>query len=142
MRKLIVILGIPIDDLDLDQTLDRLEEFVEVGRSKGKGHQVVTVNTDFLVNASRDPETRFLLQEADMATADGMPLVWGARLLGEPLPGRVAGADFIPLLVERAARKGYSIYLLGAEEGIAECAAKKMKQQHPDLIIAGIKRSP
>jgi N-acetylglucosaminyldiphosphoundecaprenol N-acetyl-beta-D-mannosaminyltransferase len=142
LRKLVVILGIPIDNLDLNQALDRLEEFVRIGRATGKGHQVVTVNTDFLVNATRDPENRFLLQEADMATADGMPLVWGARLLGEPLPGRVAGADFIPLLVERAAQKGYSIYLLGAAEGIAACAAKRLKQRHPNLIIAGVSSPP
>jgi N-acetylglucosaminyldiphosphoundecaprenol N-acetyl-beta-D-mannosaminyltransferase len=71
-----------------------------------------------------------------------MPLVWGARLLGVPLPGRVAGSDFIPLLAERAAHNGYSMYFLGAAEGIAECAAGKIKQQHPDLIIAGVHSPP
>jgi N-acetylglucosaminyldiphosphoundecaprenol N-acetyl-beta-D-mannosaminyltransferase len=57
----------------------------------------------------RDPELHYLLQEADMATADGMPLVWGARLLGVPMEDRVTGADMVPALAERAAEKGYSL---------------------------------
>jgi N-acetylglucosaminyldiphosphoundecaprenol N-acetyl-beta-D-mannosaminyltransferase len=142
MRRLIVILGVPIDDLNMAETLDRLDEFVRVGRETGKSHQVATVNADFVVKSMADPELRYLLQEADMATADGMPLVWGARLLGVDLEGRVAGADMIPALAERAAAKGYSIYFLGAAPGVAAQAATILKEQYPDLIVAGIYSPP
>lgn len=142
MRRLIVILGVPIDDLNMAETLDRLDEFVRVGRETGKGHQVATVNADFVVKAMADPELRYLLQEADLATADGMPLVWGARLLGVNLEGRVAGADMIPALAERAAEKGYSIYFLGAAPGIAVRAAEILKEQYPGLIVAGVHSPP
>ena len=80
MRKLLIILGVPIDNLTMGEALDRTEEFIEIGRKTGKTHQIATVNADFAVKASEDPELRYLLQESDMATADGMPLVWGARL--------------------------------------------------------------
>ena len=106
MRKLVVVSGLPIDDLNMEEALDRLEDFVKIGRETGKTHQVATVNADFVVKAGHDPELRYLLQDADMATADGMPLVWGARLLGVSLEGRVAGSDMIPALAERAAKKG------------------------------------
>ena len=142
MRRLIVILGIPIDDLNMDQALDRIEEFIQVGRSTGKTHQIATVNADFVVKAMKDPELRYLLQEADMATADGMPLVWGSRLLGVNIEDRVAGADMIPALAERAAKNGRSIYFLGAAPGIAAQAATMLQDQNPGLIVAGVKSPP
>lgn len=137
MRKLLIMLGVPIDDLTMEKALDRLEEFIAVGRATGKCHQVATINADFVVNALRDPELRYILQGADMSTADGMPLVWGARLLGVPLAGRVTGADMVPALAERAAQKGYSLFLLGAGPGVAAQAARVLQTRYPGLIIAG-----
>ena len=52
MRKLLVILGVPIDDLNMNEALDRLEDFVVIGRETGKSHQVATVNADFVVKDS------------------------------------------------------------------------------------------
>lgn len=138
MRKLIIILGVPVDDLNLEETLDRIGELVERGRTRGKSHQVVTINADFVVKAMGDPELRYLLQEADLATADGMPLVWGARLLGVSLESRVAGADLVPALAERAAQKGYKLYLLGAAPGIADRAAHILQERYPGLQIVGV----
>lgn len=142
MRDLTVLLGIPIDNLNMDETLERIEEFVQTGRTSGVGHQVTTVNVDFIVKATQDSELRYLLQNADLATADGMPLLWASKLLGAPIKSRVAGADLIPLLPEWAAKKGISIYLLGAAPGIAARAAEIFKQRNPDLKIAGVYSPP
>lgn len=142
MRKLIIMMGIPIDDLSMSEVLDRLELFIARGRATGKSHQVATVNADFVVKAMRDPELRYLLQEADLATADGMPLVWGARLLGVNLPGRVTGADLIPALATRAAEQGYSMYLLGAGPGVAQRAAEVLQAENPGLQLAGCQSPP
>ncbi len=137
MRKLLIVLNVPIDDLNMEEALDRLEEFIATGREKGKYHQIATVNADFAVKALRDPELHYLLQQVDMATADGMPLVWGARLLGVPLEGRVTGSDMVPALAERAAQKGYSIYLFGAAPGVADRTAKVLQERYPGLKIVG-----
>jgi N-acetylglucosaminyldiphosphoundecaprenol N-acetyl-beta-D-mannosaminyltransferase len=138
IRKLFVILGIPIDDLNMEETLNRLENFILIGRAFQKSHHIVTVNTDFIVKSRKDPELCSLLQTTDLATADGMPLVWSARLLGVPLQERVAGADLVPALTGRAAKKGFSVYFLGAAPGIAEKAAAILKQRFQDLRIVGI----
>lgn len=138
MRKLLIILGTPVDDVNMDEALQRIEAFITTGRATGKGHQIATINADFVVKSLQDVELRRILQEADMATADGMPLVWSARLLGVPMAGRVTGADMVPALAERAAQKGYSIYFLGAAPGVAEKAARILQQQYPTLKIAGI----
>ncbi len=142
MRKLLIILGVPIDNLTMDEALNRIEEFIEIGRKTGKTHQIATVNADFAVKASHDPELRYLLQESDMATADGMPLVWGARLLGMPVPERVTGADMVPALAERAAKKGYTVYMLGAAPGIAVRAAEILTNRHPGLQVVGTVSPP
>jgi N-acetylglucosaminyldiphosphoundecaprenol N-acetyl-beta-D-mannosaminyltransferase len=138
MRKLLIILGTPIDDINMGEALDQIERFIAAGRTSGRGHQIATINADFVVKSLHDAELQRILQEADMATADGMPLVWSARLLGVPIEGRVTGADMVPALAERAAQKGHSIYFLGAAPGIAEKAAKILQQQYPGLQIAGI----
>lgn len=138
MRNLVVVLGTPIDNLNISQALDRIEQMVQVGRASGRVHQVATVNADFVVKALFDPELRYLLQHADLLTADGMPLVWGGRLLGVPLPGRVTGADLVPALAQRAAKSGISIFFLGGGPGVAARAASLLKQEYPELLVAGV----
>lgn len=142
MRKVLILLGVPVDDLTMPEALDRLESFIAIGRATGKSHQIATVNADFVVNSLHDPELRRILQESDMATADGMPLVWGSRLLGVSLEGRVTGADLVPALAERAAEKGFSIYFLGARPGVAARAAEILRQRYPGLTIAGVHSPP
>lgn len=142
IRKLVVILGVPIDALNMAETLDRLEKLVLIGRKTSQNFQVTTINTDFIVKSLFDPELRYLLQDADLALPDGMPLVWSARLLGIPLTERVAGADLIPQLAGMAAEKGFSIYLLGAGPGIAQTAADILTETFPNLKIAGVSSPP
>ncbi len=141
-RQLVIILGVPVDAITMEEALDRISAFVEVGRRTGRTHQVATVNADFLVNATKDPEIRHILQEADLATADGMPIVFGSNVLGVGLGDRVTGSDMIPLLAKRAAREGHSIFFLGGEPGVAARAAEILKEQNPDLKVAGVCSPP
>ncbi len=142
MRNLVVLLGVPVDNLDFQETLERIDRFVQIGRQMHRFHQVATVNTDFLVKAAEDPDLRRLLQSVHLATPDGMPLIWASRLLGNPLKERVAGADLVPALARQAAAKGYSIYLFGAGPGIAQKAAQVLQQRYPGLVIAGVASPP
>jgi len=133
MRQTIGILGIPIDNLDTEATLDRLDQFIQERRF----HQVATANVDFLINAMHDRELRQILRDADLVTPDGMPVVWASRLLGSPLPERVTGADLVPRLAALAARKGYRVYMLGARPEVAQQARDRMIEANPSLQIVG-----
>lgn len=137
MGKTIVLLGIPVEDLTMEEAMARCEAYIRAGRATGRPHYVATANADFAVLGLKDPELIRLLLESDMTTADGMPLVWGARLLGLPIEGRVTGADMVPALAELCARNGFSVFLLGAREGVAARTAEILLQRFPGLKIAG-----
>lgn len=138
MHTQVLIFGIPVDNLNMAATLDHLERFIQLGRMSGKTHQVATVNLDFITNALDDPDLLAILQKVNLAMPDGMPVVWGARLLGAPVHERVAGVDAVLGLAERAAQNGYSLYLMGAAPGVAARAAGILQDRFPGLKIAGV----
>jgi len=85
----------------------------------------------------RDEELYETLASCDLVLADGAPLVWASRLLGAGLKERVAGADLVPRLAELSARRGYRLFLLGAEEESSAGTAAWMEKNYPGLCIAG-----
>ena len=97
----------------------------------------VTANVDHLVRCSRAPELRPLYDEADLCVADGMPLIWASRLLGAPLPERVAGSDLFPALCSRAAELGLRVFFLGGAPDVAKAAAECLTDRDPRLQVAG-----
>lgn len=136
-----VIFGMPFDALTERETLDRIFEFAA---SRGpRGCRIaVTVNVDFVVNtyhtlrsAPRRPELAAVLQRAELVVADGMPLVWLSKLLGTPLPERVAGSDLVPMIAERAAREKVKLYFLGGAPEHTRRAAELLRARHPGLEI-------
>jgi N-acetylglucosaminyldiphosphoundecaprenol N-acetyl-beta-D-mannosaminyltransferase len=127
------VLGVRVDDLDVEGTLDRIEELLKAGGH----HLVATVNPEFVMLARRDPEFRSVLESAALCLADGWGVTWAARRQGRPLPARVTGVDLVPALAERAARKGWRLFLLGAAPGVAEAVGRLLTAEHPTLAIAG-----
>jgi N-acetylglucosaminyldiphosphoundecaprenol N-acetyl-beta-D-mannosaminyltransferase len=134
----IAILGIPFDNITTAQTVEAIEEMV---RSR-KPHYLATANVDFLVQAKHDVELRRILLDAHLVLCDGTPLLWASRLLGNPLPERVAGSDLVPLLIKIAEKKNYRIFFLGGTLEVATSASENLKKQHPELNIAGFYSPP
>jgi N-acetylglucosaminyldiphosphoundecaprenol N-acetyl-beta-D-mannosaminyltransferase len=95
------------------------------------------VNAAKLVNMQGEPSLRDAVQSSDLVLADGMSVVWASRLLGRPLPERVAGIDLFERLLGLAEEAGYSVYLLGAEPEVLEAAARVVRERHPRLRLAG-----
>src|SRR5580698_8386512 len=105
----VVVLGVAFDPLTLEGAVERIERMIASRRA----HYVVTPNVDFLVQARRDPALHKILAEANLVLCDGKPLIWAARWLGGVLPGRVAGSDLVPILLQRAAEHRWRVFLLG-----------------------------
>lgn len=133
MTSAITMMGCRIDNLSMEETLVRIEEFIR----SGQPHQHVVVNVDKLVKASRDPELRRIVNECALVNVDGMPVVWASRLLGKPLKERVAGIDLFEALMRRAGEKGWRVFLLGAREEVVAAVADTYRRRYPELTIAG-----
>jgi N-acetylglucosaminyldiphosphoundecaprenol N-acetyl-beta-D-mannosaminyltransferase len=126
-------MGCLIDNLSMEETVQRVEAFIR----DGTPHQHVVVNVDKLVKASRDPELRRIVNQCALVNADGMPVVWAARLLGKPLKARVAGIDLFEALMQRAAVRGWRVFLLGAREEVVARVRAIYEQRYAGLTIAG-----
>jgi len=126
-------MGVNVDALDTNGLYRRIIDFVQDNRP----HKVMYVNAHSMLIAQKDDEYRNILNSADLVYADGMSIVWGARVFGNYLPGRSTGADFIPGFCQVFAEKGFKIYLLGARPGVAEVTGQKLRQANPKLKIVG-----
>lgn len=131
-----------LDGVLLDTPTERqLVEAVVADARAGRGGWVVTVNVDILRRLRRDPASRLLVGRATVVVADGMPLVWAARLQRTPVPERVAGSSLVWSL-SAAAEGRLSVYLLGGPPGVAGLAAAALVGQYPRLRVAGADSPP
>lgn len=124
---------IAVDRLTFDEALIRLQGLVE----RGQGGRVFTPNVDHVVIAEDDLGFREAYAAADLVLADGMPIVWASRVLGKPLPEKISGSDLVMPLMERAAQRGWRVYLLGGSPGVAEQARHLMEARITGLSIVG-----
>lgn len=118
-------------------TQQQAVEYILSELDAGRGGMLVTPNLDHLYRCVNDLSFAALVGEADLVVADGMPLVWAAKLQGTPLPSRVAGSDLIWTLSESAARRGRSVFLLGGSPGTADAAAAVLREKYENLVVAG-----
>ena len=129
----IELLNCPMDVASMGETVQRIDDAVAVNRFT----QHVVVNVAKIVNMQKDPQLAASVRECDIINIDGMGVVLGARILGHDVPERVAGIDLFHELLRMSARKGYSVYLLGARDDVVSEAARRVKTLYPDLKLAG-----
>ena len=131
--------GIPVAKLTEEEALERI---VAMGKTPlpDRSRQVATLNVNFVSNAvagwpfKGDPELWGYLRNADLVTADGMPIVLLSRLMRKPLPERVAGANLVSTLFKRCAEEGLSIYVLGGDKEVLDKAMDKL----PKAKVVGL----
>src|SRR5512143_2515654 len=127
------ILGVRVHAVSMSETLDALEAMA----SNGGVNHVVTVNPEFIMTARKNERFRQVLNAATLALPDGIGVVWAGRMLGAPVPERVTGADLVEQFAERAVRRGFQFFFLGAAPGVAERAAAALTGRHPGLVVSG-----
>lgn len=132
-HRSISILGLRVDKVDMDDAVRRVSEM----SADGRVHQVVTLNAEMAMVAQGNPELARIINRADLVIPDGVGIVWASRVLGDPVPGRVAGFDLMLELLVRAEQEGWPAFLLGGAPGVAEEAASRLKARLPGLLVAG-----
>lgn len=129
----IELFGCPVHSLNMEQTVKIIDQSIRERHPL----QHVVVNAAKLVNMQKDPVLRASVVNSDMINADGQAVVWASRILGKPLPERVAGIDLMTNLVALASHKGYRIFFLGAREEVVRQVVDRYSKEYSPAIIAG-----
>ncbi len=116
---------------------EKILKTLEERLSKGEKTKIFTPNTQMLLAAEKDTSLANLLGISDLNLPDGTGLLLASKILGAPLPERMAGIDVAEDILKIAEQRGYSVFLLGGKKGRARRAARVLEERHPRLKICG-----
>jgi len=97
------------------------------------------VNANKVAQVSEDAEMERIMWRADYVLADGQPMLPMARLLGLRIPERIDGIGLMAKLLALANARGYSVFLLGAKQNVVEACIEKIRDEYPNVRIAGFR---
>ncbi len=127
------ILGFRVDSV----TWPEIENFCRTSLSQTTPKHIVTINGEMILQALENPNLASAIHHADLVIPDSTNVFWVADWQNQPLSAITPGSDLIRRLSRLAAELGKSIYLLGAQEGIAAKAAEVLQKSVPNLKVAG-----
>ena len=119
------LMGLPVHAVNQTETVEQLWLAVRERRQLF----FTTPNLNFAVACRQDPAFRQSVLSSDLVVADGMPLVWAARLLGIPIPERVAGSSvFESIRTTPPPDNGprMRVFFFGGQPGIAQLAHERV----------------
>ena len=138
MSDRVTVGGAAFDLLSADGLIGLVADQIRLGR----GGTIVTPNIDICHRIRRDPASRSLVESASVVVPDGMPLLWAARLAGQPLTERITGSDLIFSLSEAAAAHGWPVHLVGGMPSVAQRAGARLADRYPGLVVSGAYSPP
>jgi len=138
-RQTQIVLGVAVHPVTRKEAIQLVSNAMTASPSEKEGcRYVVTPNLDHARLLRTHRELQEAYAQAWLVVADGMPLVWSAKLMGQPLPERVAGSDLVPgLLAAATAERPLRYFLLGAPPGVAEQAAERNREKYPNAQCVG-----
>jgi len=132
-REVYCILGMPVDAVLMPEVLERIDSALD----RAAPLFISTPNLNFLTTCRTDPEFRESLLRSDLCPADGMPIVWIARLMGIPIKKRVAGSDIYAALRAAARAKPLGVFFFGGCDGAAAAARDMLNAERGGLNCVG-----
>lgn len=127
-----------IDNLTMSETLNEIDKLIQ----KKICSYVITPNVDHIVRLEKDEELQKVYKNASLILTDGKPLIWISKWYKTPIKEKISGSDLFPRVCQLAANKNYTMYLLGAAEGVADIAARNLMKKYPGLNIVGTYSPP
>ncbi len=131
-RNVYCVLGMPIDATDMATVLRKIEA-AAVSRAP---FLISTPNLSWLATSRSDSEFRESILDSDLCPADGIPIVWIARLTGMPIKERISGSDIFEAL-KASDRRRLTIFLFGGAASVAAAAARTMNVEPAGLRCVG-----
>jgi N-acetylglucosaminyldiphosphoundecaprenol N-acetyl-beta-D-mannosaminyltransferase len=132
------VIGFPVTALPFNAQINLIMKWASSRLSK----YVCVANVHMLMEARTDPTFAAVLENADLVTPDGMPLVWLMKLMGVMHQDRVAGMDIFLALCEQASERQISVFFLGSKPEILERMQEKLHQDFPKLKVADMQPLP
>ena len=126
-------LGLKFDDLTLDKSVARVEQFIK----EKKPHMVFTTGAELIVRARWDEVLRKIYLKSDLLIIDSSGVHLVARLLRRPFGEPVSGTRLMFRFLELNASKGYRFYFLGSTRQILKEAVERLEARYPSLNIVG-----
>lgn len=127
-----------VNNLNMDETLSAIDVMI----SSDTPQYIVAVNVDVIIKIEEDSYLKKIIDEADLVLVDGKPLLWIAKWHNKPVKAKISGSDLVPLLCERASNKGYSIFIIGGKDGVAEKAKDNLRRRFSNINIIGTYAPP
>lgn len=127
-----------VNNVNMQEVISGIEDMIE----DGKKHYVVAINVDVVMKIEDDAYLKDITDKADMVLVDGKPLIWISKWHKKPIKAKISGSDLVPILCKIAAKKGYSIFIIGGRDGIAEQAKNNLEEKYHGINIVGTYAPP
>lgn len=127
-----------VNNVNMDEAIQAIEDMI----ASEKKSYIVAINVDVVMKIENDSYLKEITDEADMVLVDGKPLEWIAKWHKRPIKAKISGSDLVPILCKRAAEKGYSVFIIGGKDGIADKAKQNLERDLPEIKIVGTYAPP
>jgi N-acetylglucosaminyldiphosphoundecaprenol N-acetyl-beta-D-mannosaminyltransferase len=131
MREIIEIFGVPIDNLNMEEAMNRFKELLKEDRMAS----IYTPNTEIIMLSETDEYLKKALLDSQLNVPDGFGLVLAARLHGIGIKGKVAGIDMMEQILKYLNYTKKSVYVLGAKPEVLVMALSKIREDYPGIVV-------
>jgi N-acetylglucosaminyldiphosphoundecaprenol N-acetyl-beta-D-mannosaminyltransferase len=132
------ILGIGVSAINIEMTISQIEKWID---HKQKSY-ICCTNTHLLSESLKSDPLHRALNNADLVTPDGMPLVWLSKWYGKKHVSRVYGPDLLLEVCRVSSTMKWKHYFYGGAQGVAEKLVANLKTKFPNLDVVGIYSPP
>lgn len=135
MRDTVKIFGVEIDNVTLEETVERTEELIKT--SNKNCSLIVAPNVEFIMKAQKDREFFEILKKAKLATPDSVGVIIAGKKQGKPFKERIPGQSYLRKIFEAGEKNGWTFYLLGGENDVPKKAKEHLLSLYPNAKIVG-----
>ena len=135
MRNTVRILGIDIDNIDIEDAGNITKNLIENSNKSCK--IVVAPNTEFIMMAQKDKEFFEILRSAELATPDSVGVMIGGKKQNKPFKQRIPGQSYFRKILEVGEKENWSFYFLGGKGDVPKLTAEHVKKDYPNINIVG-----
>jgi len=125
------IVGMRVDATSYGDATDRIMAWATNGESR----MVCAASVNNVMETRESGDFLDVMNRADLVTPDGMPLVWGLKLLGAKNPTRTYGPTLTQILFDRAEVSGVPVGFYGGAPQVLDDLLEVARREWPQLKV-------